>query len=88
MCRIISILYHEGSFVYYKAKAFGTTGRAGRLLYIKIRLASLVFNLFYKLQFVYFLLLTPSNNLFAIGILFKISVTIGNIIIVPINKII
>ena len=25
------ILYYEGSFVYYKAKAFDTTGTAGRL---------------------------------------------------------
>ena len=35
MCRIILILYHERSFVHYKAKAFFTTGIAGSLYTIK-----------------------------------------------------
>ena len=36
MCRIILILYHEGSFVYYIAKAFATTGIAGSIFTKKI----------------------------------------------------
>ena len=35
MCRIILILYHEGRFVYYKAKAYVTTGIAGSIFAIK-----------------------------------------------------
>ena len=35
MCRIILILYHEGRFVYYKAKAYMTTGIAGSIFTIK-----------------------------------------------------
>ena len=40
MCRIILILYYEGSFVYYIAKAFFTTGIAGSIFTIIKILAS------------------------------------------------
>ena len=59
MCRIILILYYEGSFVYYKAKAFFTTGIAGSIYTTKkstILLIDFCIYLFYK-----------SSNRFVVG---------------------